>query len=69
MTEVSIEVNGAMRSVPVDTTLLALIESAAGTTRGSALVVDGLVVPRSQWGAMVVAPGQRVELITAVQGG
>jgi sulfur carrier protein len=69
MTEVSIEVNGVMRSVPVDTTLLDLIESAAGTPRGSALVVDGLVVPRSQWGAMVVAPGQRVELITAVQGG
>lgn len=38
-------------------------------TRGSAVVVDGEVVPRASWSEYCLRPGQQVELITAVQGG
>lgn len=36
---------------------------------GIAVAVDGDVVPRSQWGSTSLAPGARVEVLTAVQGG
>ncbi|HZZ95798.1 MAG TPA: sulfur carrier protein ThiS [Jatrophihabitantaceae bacterium] len=65
----SVEINGTASEVTDGTTLLELIESHAGTTRGSAVVVDGTVVPRSDWPHYRVADGQRIELITAVQGG
>ena len=65
----TIVLNGAETTVADGTTLLALIEAHAGTTRGSAVVVDGAVVPRSTWATRTVGDGQRVVLITAVQGG
>ena len=37
--------------------------------RGVAVAVDDEVVPRAQWGATTVAPGARVEVLTAMQGG
>ena len=40
-------------------------EHAAGT----ALAVDGRVVPRSQWATTPVPDGAHVELVTAAQGG
>lgn len=65
----TIELNGERTDLDDGTTLLVLIESRAGSTRGSAVVVDGTVVPRSAWPTYVVGDGQRIELITAVQGG
>jgi sulfur carrier protein len=46
-----------------------VIERHAGSTRGSAVVVDGEVVPRSVWAQRLLYDGAVVELITAVQGG
>jgi sulfur carrier protein len=66
---VSVEVNGTATELADGTTLLELIESQAGTARGSAVVVDGTVVPRGEWPDYRVVDGQRIELITAVQGG
>jgi sulfur carrier protein len=66
---VSIDVNGSPCELDDGTTLLALIEDRLGTTRGSAVVVDGTIVPRSDWPTFRLADGQRIELITAVQGG
>lgn len=37
--------------------------------RGVAVAVDGEVVPRGEWPGFAVAPGARVEAVTAVQGG
>ena len=37
--------------------------------RGVAVAVDGGVVPRSAWSRTALAEGQRVEVLTAVQGG
>ncbi|MGH8859853.1 MAG: sulfur carrier protein ThiS [Jatrophihabitantaceae bacterium] len=65
----SFELNGDRHDHTPGITLLALIEQHAGSTRGSAVVVDGLVVPRSAWAAYEICNGQRIELITAVQGG
>jgi sulfur carrier protein len=64
-----IELNGAQHEIGDGTTLISLIEEHAGTTRGSAVVVDGEVVPRGTWPTYLLHEGQRVELIAAVQGG
>lgn len=64
-----LDVNGSPREVDDGTTLTTMIEAMTGSARGSAVVVDGEVVPRSQWPGFALQPGQTVELITAVQGG
>lgn len=64
-----LEVNGAAREFDDGTTVATLIEVIAGSTRGSAVAVDGEVVPRSQWPNYALRPGHSVEIITAVQGG
>lgn len=64
-----IELNGEPREVADSTTLAALMAQLIGSTRGSAVVVDGEIVPRSEWASRRLRPGQSVELITAVQGG
>lgn len=64
-----IELNGSDHELADGTTVAELITAVVGTDRGSAVVVDGSVVPRSAWDTQPLAPGQRVELITAVQGG
>jgi sulfur carrier protein len=65
----SIELNGEPTDIERGTTLLTLIEVHAGSARGSAVVVDGSVIPRAAWPTFIVDDGQQVELITAVQGG
>lgn len=64
-----IELNGQPQDVADGITVAALIESLTGSTRGSAVVVDDEVVPRAAWPDHALRAGQRVELITAVQGG
>ncbi|MGN6605439.1 MAG: sulfur carrier protein ThiS [Jatrophihabitans sp.] len=64
-----ITLNGEPHELADDLTIDAFLIARAGTTRGSAVVVDGEVVPRSRWAEQRLADGQTVELITAVQGG
>ena len=64
-----VAVNGHDLDISDGTSLLALIEQQAGSARGSAVVVDGVVVPRRTWPAYAVRAGQHIELITAVPGG
>ncbi len=42
------------------------VEAAA---RGVAVALDGEVVPRAEWDARTVNEGQRVEALSAMQGG
>ena len=42
---------------------------APGEGRGVAVALDGEVVPRGRWDDQVLADGQRVEVVRAVQGG
>ncbi|MGW6266197.1 sulfur carrier protein ThiS [Cellulosimicrobium funkei] len=42
---------------------------ADGTPQGVAVAVGDAVVPRGAWATTLVAPGDRIEIVTAVQGG
>jgi sulfur carrier protein len=46
-----------------------LATGAPGEGRGVAVALDGEVVPRGRWDDQVLADGQRVEVVRAVQGG
>lgn len=65
----TITLNGEPHEVAKGTTLGSLMSDLTGSTRGSAAVVDGAVVPRREWADFALHDGQAVELITAVQGG
>jgi sulfur carrier protein len=39
------------------------------SARGVAVAVDGQIVPRAEWEALHVTEGQRVEALSAMQGG
>ena len=64
-------VNGDERVLPDGTTVEALVSElgAPESGRGVAVAVNGEVVPRSTWSQAELAPGVRVEVLTAVQGG
>ncbi len=52
------------------TTVKGLLEQILGEVpAGTAVAVDGDVVPKSQWGAHALSEGARVDILTAVQGG
>jgi sulfur carrier protein len=62
-------VNGVDWEIPDGTTIAALLRARGARERGSAVAVDGTVVPRGEWEHVVLGPGQSVELVHAVQGG
>jgi sulfur carrier protein len=64
----NVVINGTPREIAAGTTARQLIVELTGSGRGSALVLDGTVLPRTEWDAPLPA-GASVELITAVQGG
>ena len=65
----TITVNGETCEVTEGTTVGQLARSRGARERGSAVAVDGDVVPRGDWDRYVLADGQQVELVHAVQGG
>lgn len=77
----SITINGHDRALRPGATLSDAVAEIAGralnpdgTARdgerlGIAAAVDAVVVPRSRWSTTGLEPGQRVEIITAMQGG
>ena len=67
---VELWVNGERRQVPaadVRSLVAALGLDTAG--RGLAVARNGEVVPRGAWGTTTLAPGDRIEIVGAVQGG
>ena len=64
-----VSVNGEQREVPEEVSVADLVAQLSASARGIAVVVDGEVVPRSEWPARVLAGRESVEVITAVQGG
>jgi sulfur carrier protein len=66
---VLIKVNGQERTAPRGITLEQLVGEVTALTSGVAAAVGGEVVPRSRWAATRVQDGDRIEIVTAVQGG
>jgi sulfur carrier protein len=66
---VSVSVNGEARAVPAGTALDALVATLTPARSGVAAAVNESVVPRGQWATTPLGEGDRVEVLTAVQGG
>ena len=62
-------VNGDDREVAGPITLAELVDQVAGSARGTAVAVDGEVLPRLEWDCYELSDGQQVEVLVAVQGG
>ncbi|MCX5378821.1 sulfur carrier protein ThiS [Streptomyces sp. NBC_00091] len=65
----TISVNGEPREVAAGTTLDAVVATLTTAPSGVAAALNETVVPRGQWPATRVDEGDRVEILTAVQGG
>ncbi|MET9080542.1 sulfur carrier protein ThiS [Streptomyces sp. NPDC090075] len=66
---VTISVNGERREIAPGTALDTLVRSLTPAPSGVAAAVNETVVPRGEWPGTALAEGDRVEVLTAVQGG
>jgi sulfur carrier protein len=66
---VTVSVNGERREVAAGTRLDALVRTLTAAPSGVAAALNETVVPRDRWPATPLAEGDRVEVLTAVQGG
>jgi sulfur carrier protein len=66
---VNVRVNGERRELDGGTSVAEVVRALTDAERGVAVAVDGEVVPRSAWSETVLADGQHVEVLRAVQGG
>jgi len=66
-----IRVNGQPRKVdpPVRLSDVLHLGEGAAVPRGTAVAVNGAVIPRSQYATIELTEGATVEVVTAVQGG
>ncbi|CAM5412035.1 thiamine biosynthesis protein ThiS [Streptomyces avidinii] len=65
----TISVNGEPLEIAAGTMLAAVIATLTQATKGVAAALNETVVPRGQWPYTSVSDGDRVEVLTAVQGG
>lgn len=65
----SVSVNGETLTVAEGTTLDALVATLTEAPSGVAAALNETVVPRGQWSGAALTDGDRVEVLTAVQGG
>jgi sulfur carrier protein len=65
----NISVNGEPRDVRPGTALDIVVRSLTTSPSGVAAALNETVVPRAQWPSTPLAEGDRVEVLTAVQGG
>lgn len=68
-TNLEVTVNGAPRRLGVDTSVADVVASLTSASSGVAVAVNDEVVPRTDWADRVVRPGDRIDVLTAVQGG
>ncbi|MGV7701432.1 sulfur carrier protein ThiS [Mycobacterium kansasii] len=61
-------VNEQQVEVDEQTTVAALLQSLGFPDRGVAVALDCVLLPRSDWATML-SEGDRLEVVTAVQGG
>ncbi|WP_344468398.1 sulfur carrier protein ThiS [Kitasatospora kazusensis] len=65
----ALTVNGEPREVSPETTLAEVVATLSPSPSGVAAALNEAVVPRSAWSATGLRAGDRVEILTAVQGG
>ncbi|MET7284976.1 sulfur carrier protein ThiS [Streptomyces sp. NPDC005573] len=65
----NISVNGQRRELAPGTALDSVVRELTAAPSGVAAAVNETVVPRTRWAATALAEGDRVEILTAVQGG
>lgn len=65
----NILVNGERRLVAADTALDTLVATLTAAPSGVAAALNETVVPRTRWSSTPLREGDRVEVLTAVQGG
>ncbi len=68
---IEVTLNGEPRELADATSVAGLIDrlGAPAGGRGVAVAVDGEVVPHGAWADTRIAPGARIEVVVAVQGG
>ena len=66
---VEVKLNGEPREFPDGTTVAQAVAGLTALGTGIAAAVNGDVIPRGSWAAMLLRPGDQVEVVTAVQGG
>ncbi|MET8541505.1 sulfur carrier protein ThiS [Kitasatospora sp. NPDC004799] len=67
--EIALTVNGEPRRVSATTTLAEVVASVSKANTGVAAALNEAVVPRSSWSGTALNGGDRIEILTAVQGG
>ncbi|MCE7548489.1 sulfur carrier protein ThiS [Streptomyces thermodiastaticus] len=65
----TIFINGEPRRVAPGTSLDAVVRSLTAAPSGVAAALNETVVPRARWASTPLRDGDRVEVLTAVQGG
>ncbi|MGC4984531.1 MULTISPECIES: sulfur carrier protein ThiS [unclassified Streptomyces] len=65
----NIVVNGERLRIAAGTALDTLVATLTPSSSGVAAALNETVVPRAQWPSTPLAEGDRVEVLTAVQGG
>jgi len=68
-TSTNVNVNGERRQLAAGTALDALVATLTAAPSGVAAALNETVVPRAQWSKTILSEGDRVEVLTAVQGG
>jgi len=66
---ITVTVNGDAHVLADGTTVADLVARVAPSAKGIAVALNADVVPRSTWSMTTVADGDRIELLTAAQGG
>ena len=66
----TVRLNGSDREVRAETVATLIDELAIpGAPLGLAVAVNGSLVPRSEWPARALAPGDSIEIVRATRGG
>jgi sulfur carrier protein len=66
---VRISVNGDGKDVAGDVSVSGLVEEQGRSERGTAVAINGEVVPKSEWSTTHLRDGDNVEILSAVGGG
>ncbi|MED7954060.1 MULTISPECIES: sulfur carrier protein ThiS [unclassified Streptomyces] len=69
MSDITLHVNGEPRTVAAPTTLAEVVATLSRAHSGVAAALNETVVPRTDWPRTELSAGDRIEILTAVQGG